>query len=338
MIRSKGEAGTGDIVEAVRHMRKISGEIKRISSLDDSELATAAKELQAPLDLVRSVAKAGKLPVVLFCAGGIATPADAALMMQLGAEGNFVGSGIFKSEDPATRAAGDRRGDHPLPGPRPGRPRVRGPRHGDDLAGDAQARGAAAPRQPGLVMAAPLVGVLALQGDFEAHGRLLRELGAEPREVRVPRDLEGLDGLVMPGGESTTMTLGIEREGLADPLREFVRSGKPVLGTCAGMIMLDREHLGLADYTCRRNAFGRQIRSFEADLRIPGIDGPPVRAVFIRAPWIADAGEGVEILASVDGHPVAARQDNMLVISFHPEIAGERRVHELFLTQVGARA
>ena len=187
-------------------------------------------------------------------------------------------------------------------------------------------------------MAAPLVGVLALQGDFEAHGRLLRELGAEPREVRVPRDLEGLDGLVMPGGESTTMTLGITREGLADPLREFVRGGKPVLGTCAGMIMLDREHLGLADYTCRRNAFGRQIRSFEADLRIPGIDGPPVRAVFIRAPWIADAGEGVEILASVDGHPVAARQDNMLVISFHPEIAGERRVHELFLTQVGARA
>jgi len=104
MIRSKGEAGTGDIVEAVRHMRKISGEIKRIASLDDSELATAAKDLQAPLDLVRSVAKAGKLPVVLFCAGGIATPADAALMMQLGAEGNFVGSGIFKSEDPATRA------------------------------------------------------------------------------------------------------------------------------------------------------------------------------------------------------------------------------------------
>ena len=185
---------------------------------------------------------------------------------------------------------------------------------------------------------APLVGVLALQGDFEAHVRLLRELGAEPREVRVPADLEGLDGLVMPGGESTTMTLGIAREGLGDPLRAFVRSGVPVLGTCAGMIMLDREHLGLADYTCRRNAFGRQIRSFEADLRIPGIDGPPVRAVFIRAPWIAEAGEAVEILASVDGHPVAARQDNMLVISFHPEIAGERRVHELFLRAVRDRA
>ena len=159
---------------------------------------------------------------------------------------------------------------------------------------------------------------------------MLQGLGAETREVRVPADLEGLDGLVMPGGESTTMTLGIEREGLADPLREFVGSGKPVLGTCAGMIMLDREHLGVMDTVCKRNAFGRQIRSFEEDLEIPGIDGT-VRAVFIRAPWIADAGEGVEILASVDGHPVAARQDNMLVISFHPEIAGETRIHELFL-------
>ena len=99
------------------------------------------------------------------------------------------------------------------------------------------------------------------------------------------------------------MTLGIAREGLGDPLRELARGGTPVFGTCAGMIMLDREHLGVADYTCRRNAFGRQIRSFEADLRIPGVDGPPVRAVFIRAPWIADAGDGVEILASVDGHP-----------------------------------
>jgi 5'-phosphate synthase pdxT subunit len=178
-----------------------------------------------------------------------------------------------------------------------------------------------------------LVGVLALQGDFEAHSKMLQGLGAEVREVRVPADLEGLDGLVMPGGESTTMTLGITREGLGDPLRDFVRSGKPVLGTCAGMIMLDREHLGCMDTLCQRNAFGRQIRSFEEDLDIPGIDGP-VRAVFIRAPWLAEYGDGVEILASVDGHPVAARQDNMLVISFHPEIAGETRVHELFLRDV----
>jgi 5'-phosphate synthase pdxT subunit len=182
-----------------------------------------------------------------------------------------------------------------------------------------------------------LVGVLALQGDFEAHAKMLRALGADVREVRVPADLEGLDGLVMPGGESTTMTLGIAREGLAEPLRELVRSGTPVLGTCAGMIMLDRAHLGLMDTVCERNAFGRQIRSFEEDLDIPGIDGPPVRAVFIRAPWLAEHGPAVEILASVDGHPVAARQDNMLVISFHPEIAGEDRVHELFLREVSAR-
>ena len=183
---------------------------------------------------------------------------------------------------------------------------------------------------------APAVGVLALQGDFHAHLRLLRALGAQVREVRTPAGLHGLDGLVIPGGESTTMTLGIEREGLAVPLRELAAAGTPVLGTCAGMIMLDREHLGLADYTCRRNAFGRQIRSFEADLRVPGIDGPPVRAVFIRAPWIAEHGDAVEVLASVDGHPVAARQDNLLVISFHPEIVGETRIHALFLSEVAA--
>jgi 5'-phosphate synthase pdxT subunit len=184
----------------------------------------------------------------------------------------------------------------------------------------------------------PLIGVLALQGDFHAHSRMLGELGADVREVRTPADLDGLDGLVIPGGESTTMTLGIAREGLGDPLRDFAGAGKPVFGTCAGMIMLDKEHLGIADYTCSRNAFGRQIRSFEADLRIPGVDGQPVRAVFIRAPWIREHGDAVEVLASVDGHPVAARQENLLVISFHPEIAGESRLHELFLNQVRAAA
>jgi pyridoxal 5'-phosphate synthase pdxT subunit len=183
-----------------------------------------------------------------------------------------------------------------------------------------------------------VVGVLALQGDFEAHGRMLRDLGAEVREVRVPADLDGLDGLVIPGGESTTITLGVEREGLAEPLRELVRTGTPVFGTCAGMIMLDRAHLGVLDIECRRNAFGRQIRSFEADLTIPGVAGPPVRAVFIRAPWVEIAGDGVEVLADVDGHPVAVRRGNVLVISFHPEIAGETRLHELFLAQVGSRS
>ena len=181
-----------------------------------------------------------------------------------------------------------------------------------------------------------LVGVLALQGDFEAHARVLRGLGADVREVRTPAGLEGLDGLVIPGGESTTMTLGIAREGLGDPLRELAAVGTPILGTCAGMIMLDRDHLGVADWLCRRNAFGRQVRSFEEDLEIPGID-EPVRAVFIRAPWVEEHGAGVEVLATVDGHPVAVRQGTMLAISFHPEIAGETRVHELFLRGVRER-
>ena len=184
----------------------------------------------------------------------------------------------------------------------------------------------------------PRIGVLALQGGFAAHARVLRSLGAEVREVRVPRDLDGLAGRVIPGGESTTMTLGIEREGLAEPLRELTRAGTPVFGTCAGLIMLDRAHLGLMDFDARRNAFGRQVRSFEADLEFPGLDGGPVHAVFIRAPWIADHGLGVEVLAAVDGHPVAARQGSLLVVAFHPELGGDTRLHERFLGDVGGRA
>jgi pyridoxal 5'-phosphate synthase pdxT subunit len=173
-----------------------------------------------------------------------------------------------------------------------------------------------------------VVGILALQGDFEAHAEIVRSLGAEAREVRVPGQLAQLDALIIPGGESTTMALGIEREGLAEPLREFVRSGKPTLGTCAGLIMLDRDHLGLLDVSARRNAFGRQRQSFEADLDVRGFNGGPLRAVFIRAPWVEETGEGVEVLAEVDGHPVAVRQGNMLAVAFHPEIAGETRIHK----------
>jgi len=176
-----------------------------------------------------------------------------------------------------------------------------------------------------------VVGVLAIQGDFEAHSKIVESLGAEAREVRTPEQLDGLDALIIPGGESTTMTLGIDREGLADPLREFVRSGKPTLGTCAGLIMLDRDHLGLLDVTARRNAFGRQRQSFEANLDVKHFNGGPLRAVFIRAPWVEETGEGVEVLAEVDGHPVAVRQDNMLAVAFHPEIAGESRIHEWVL-------
>ncbi|MGZ4269942.1 MAG: pyridoxal 5'-phosphate synthase glutaminase subunit PdxT [Solirubrobacteraceae bacterium] len=178
-----------------------------------------------------------------------------------------------------------------------------------------------------------LIGVLALQGGFAAHARMLRGLGAEVREVRVPADLEGLDGLVMPGGESTTMTLGIEREGLAQPLRDF---GRPIFGTCAGLILLDRDHLAMMNITAERNAFGRQVHSFEADVDFgAAVDGGPVHAVFIRAPWIREHGPGVEILAEVDGHPVAARQGSLLAISFHPELGTDDRLHRLFLERVG---
>ncbi len=177
----------------------------------------------------------------------------------------------------------------------------------------------------------PLIGVLALQGGFAAHARMLRALGAVVREVRVPADLDDLDGLVIPGGESTTMTLGIEREALAKPLRSF---HKPLFGTCAGLIMLDRDHLALMDIESERNAFGRQVRSFEADLEIAELDGPPLRAVFIRAPWIAAHGDGVEILAEVDGHAVAAREGAILAVAFHPELGADTRLHERFLATV----
>ena len=180
-----------------------------------------------------------------------------------------------------------------------------------------------------------VIGVLAIQGDFEAHSRVLSRLGAEAREVRVPADLEGLDGLVIPGGESTTMTLGIERERLAEPLRELVAAGAPVLGTCAGLIVLDRAHLGLLDLIAERNGFGRQVRSFEADLELREL-GREVRAVFIRAPWVAEHGEGVEVLAEIDGHPVAVRQGEILAVAFHPEIEGDTRLHEWLLERVAA--
>jgi len=174
------------------------------------------------------------------------------------------------------------------------------------------------------------IGVLALQGNFREHAAVLRRLGAEPVEVRLPEQLEGLDGLIVPGGESTAITRLMRLYGVDEALRGFEA---PIFGTCAGMILLDRDHLGLADIRVRRNAFGRQVRSFEADLEI-GDGEEPFRAVFIRAPWIEDAGPDVEVLAEVDEHPVLARQGRILVAAFHPELTDDTRIHELFLNQV----
>jgi 5'-phosphate synthase pdxT subunit len=186
------------------------------------------------------------------------------------------------------------------------------------------------------------VGILALQGAVDAHASVLRGLGAAPVPVRRPADLDGIDGLVLPGGESTTMSRLLDLNGLFEPLAARLAAGLPALGTCAGMILLaaevldgrpDQRSFGAVDIAVRRNAFGRQVDSFEADLRVTGVDRPddPVHAVFIRAPFVESVGPGVDVLAAVDGHPVCARQGAVLVTAFHPELSGDGRIHESFL-------
>jgi 5'-phosphate synthase pdxT subunit len=183
----------------------------------------------------------------------------------------------------------------------------------------------------------PPVGVLALQGDFAAHRSLIEQLGAQAREVRTPDDLVGIGALVLPGGESTTMTLGIKREGLEQPLRELAASGVPILATCAGLILLDREHLEILDMRAERNAFGRQVRSFEADVALDGFD-EPLHAVFIRAPWVVEHGPSIEAIGEVDGHVIAVRSGPILAVAFHPELAGETRLHRWLIEQATALA
>jgi len=174
------------------------------------------------------------------------------------------------------------------------------------------------------------IGVLAVQGNFREHEAMLRRLGAEPVEIRKPEELAGLDGLVVPGGESTTFMRLMRLYGLDEAVRQFAG---PVLGTCAGMIVLDRNHLGLVDIDVERNAYGRQVASFEADLRLAD-DEQTLRGVFIRAPRLLDAGADVEMLAEYEGEPVLLRQGRFLVASFHPELTEDTRVHQLFLTAV----
>jgi 5'-phosphate synthase pdxT subunit len=181
---------------------------------------------------------------------------------------------------------------------------------------------------------APTVGVLALQGGVLEHAEHLRAHGAEVREVRTPEGLEGLDGLVLPGGESTTMTLGIAREGLEGPLRAFAASGRPVLATCAGLILLDRDHLDVLPFSCERNAFCRQIRSFEGDVEIAGLEGGPLRGVFIRAPKVVDHADDVEVVARVDDAVVGVRRGAVEGYAFHPELTDDGRLHARFVDRV----
>ncbi|MHA6741599.1 pyridoxal 5'-phosphate synthase glutaminase subunit PdxT [Rhodococcus erythropolis] len=199
-------------------------------------------------------------------------------------------------------------------------------------------------------MTRPLIGVLALQGDVREHLAALDVSGADAVGVRRPEELDKVDGIVIPGGESTTMSRLLQVFELLDPLRERLRGGLPAYGSCAGMILLasevldtrpDAEHLGAIDMTVRRNAFGRQVDSFESDLEFEGIIGDPIRAVFIRAPWVERVGPGVEVLAQVPaaageaaGRIVAVRQGSVIATSFHPEVTGDRRVHEMFVDLV----
>ena len=180
------------------------------------------------------------------------------------------------------------------------------------------------------MVGSPRIGVLALQGAFREHARILREAGAEVVEVRLPEQLAGLDGLVIPGGESTTILRLASLYGLDEAIRGFAA---PVFGTCAGMILLDRDHLGLADLVVDRNAYGRQVASFEADLELEG-DERPLRGVFIRAPRVRDVGPQVEVLAELDGEPVLLRDGRVLVAAFHPELTDDSRIHRRFLDLV----
>lgn len=178
------------------------------------------------------------------------------------------------------------------------------------------------------------VGVLALQGGYNAHIKKLRAMGALIREVRTPADLAKIDGLVLPGGESTTMSLGIERERLGRPLREFIASGRPVLATCAGAILLDDAHMGVLDISCDRNAYGASTHSFEAEFPMRGVEGGDFRGLFIRAAKISRVGPRVEVLAEVEDVPVAVRSGNVTALTFHPELTGDDRIHRAFYESI----
>jgi 5'-phosphate synthase pdxT subunit len=188
------------------------------------------------------------------------------------------------------------------------------------------------------------VGVLALQGAFAAHARVLRGLGAEPAEIRTPAQLDDVDALVIPGGESTTISMLLETSGLFEPIRDrLTRGTMPTLGTCAGLILLatevldgrpDQRSFGVLDIAARRNGFGRQVDSFEADLAVDGLEGGPFHAVFIRAPVVERVGEDVQVLASVDSKPVLVRQGTIMAAAFHPELSDDDRIHRRFLEEI----
>ena len=337
MIRTKGEPGTGDVVQAVRHMRAMNAEIRRIQNLRADELFEAAKLLQVPVDLVEYVHENGKLPVVNFAAGGVATPADAALMMQLGAEGVFVGSGIFKSGNPAKRAASI----------------VKAVTNYTDakliaeLSTDlGEAMVGINEQEIELLMAENkmTIAILAMQGAFLEHGQMLDRLGVEHFEIRKKEDLDrSFDGLILPGGESTVMRKLLIELNIYDILKKKIEDGLPVFGTCAGLILLAEQVedgvpcFGTMNILAKRNAYGRQLGSFYIEDEMKEIGKIPM--TFIRAPYIDDVYGEAEILAVVDGKVVAARQGSQLATAFHPELNDDTSVHAYFVEMIkGSKA
>lgn len=286
MIRSKGEAGTGNVVEAVRHLRQIKNEIARLRGYDNNELYAAAKELRAPYELVKEVAELGKLPVVLFSMRRCGHPGRRRADAPAGRRGRLRRLRHLQVRRPREARRGHRQGDHLLRRPEDRRGRVPQPGRGH---GRHQLRHPArdrALRQPGLVMTAPVIGVLALQGDVREHLTALAAAEAVAGPVRRPEELAEIDGLVIPGGESTTISKLAVLFGLMEPLRARVRAGMPVYGTCAGMILLadkildprsGQETVGGIDMIVRRNAFGRQNESFEAAVEVRAFPGNPSR-------------------------------------------------------------
>lgn len=310
MIRTKGEPGTGDIIQAVRHMRKMNSEISKLVSMREDELFEAAKQLQVPYDLVLYVHENGKLPVVNFAAGGVATPADAALMMQLGAEGGFVGSGIFKSGNPAKRAAIVQ----------------------------------AVTNYTNAKLIAELSSDLG-EAMVSINEQMLQKLGVHTIELRQASDLQkDFDGIILPGGESTVQGKLLHDLNMFEPLKEKIESGIPVLATCAGMILLasdiaeqDETYFETIPMTFKRNAYGRQLGSFHTNAEAAGIGEIPM--TFIRAPYVESvhtdtSGNIPEILSIVEDRIVGVKYKNQIAFAFHPELDQDTRIHEAFLGMI----
>ena len=355
MIRSKGEAGTGNIVEAVRHLRSILGDLRAVTQADSRPSLYGWAKVAQCADRAGAGGRGG----------GTAAGAVVLRRRYRDARGCSVGDAArgrgrlrrlwhLQVLRPGPHGVGRRRGHGALRGCR-----ARGQGFARPGRGDARARGLTvrrASRRPGVVAElspagvsgpGPLVGVLGLQGDVREHVAALGAVGARSRLVKRPAELEGLDGLIIPGGESTTLSMLLESTGLFDAVAERLAAGLPVFGTCAGLILVARQVLdgradqrtfGALDAVVRRNGYGRQRQSFEADVVLGSGEGPPLPTVFIRAPFVVSVGDGVDVLAELDGVPVLVRQGRVLASSFHPELTADRRVHRLFAEMCGVEA